>query len=289
LQSQFDRIENTDEILIHQVPDPKDPFENSGRFAGREKIRMTDWGPYDYSYPIIWHSNPVEKSDTLKLELIGLDGTWKLKKQKGLRVISAENGKFPSSIWAIKGKGEKVDIDMELEYSGNLGHYTKFGEWIGPKKVIPVRFRKFHLPMNWEVLFFSIDTAHHNPIRTGQLFSMYEKKAPVKTDSTDRLDYAWWGGLKAGENSHVQFLTVASTRAKIDTGFYELSVTWDDAVRVYVDDKLVLDEWEPAKYTFDESPNRRIRLQLGGDHDFRVEHVELGGFATLSLKIQPVK
>jgi hypothetical protein len=61
-------------------------------------------------------------------------------------------------------------------------------------------------------------------------------------------------------------------------------VTWDDAVRVYVDDKLVLDEWNPALYKFDESPNRRIKLQLNGLHKFRVEHIELGGFATLSLR-----
>ncbi len=36
---------------------------------------------------------------------------------------------------------------------------------------------------------------------------------------------------------------------------------------------------------FDESPHKKIRLQLGGKHTFMVEHVELGGFATLSLKL----
>jgi hypothetical protein len=56
-------------------------------------------------------------------------------------------------------------------------------------------------------------------------------------------------------------------------------------VRVFVDGKLVLDEWNPSEYPFDESPNKKIQLQLGGAHKIRVEHLELGGFATLSLKI----
>jgi hypothetical protein len=56
-------------------------------------------------------------------------------------------------------------------------------------------------------------------------------------------------------------------------------------VRVYVDGKRVVNEWNPSKYSFDESPNKKVRLQLGGNHRIRVEHVELGGFATLDLKL----
>jgi hypothetical protein len=59
-------------------------------------------------------------------------------------------------------------------------------------------------------------------------------------------------------------------------------------VRVYVDEKLVIDEWNPSKYKFDESPHRKIKLALGGNHNFRVEHVELGGFATLALKLKKI-
>jgi hypothetical protein len=68
-----------------------------------------------------------------------------------------------------------------------------------------------------------------------------------------------------------------------------LGVTWDDAVRVYVDGKLVIDEWNPSLYKFDESPHKIIKLRLGGKHDFLVEHVELGGFATLSLKLRKIE
>jgi hypothetical protein len=56
---------------------------------------------------------------------------------------------------------------------------------------------------------------------------------------------------------------------------------------LYVDGKLIIKEWDPAQYVFDESPNRRAIIHLKkGIHYFRVEHVELGNFATLSLKLQ---
>ena len=143
--------------------------------------------------------------------------------------------------------------------------------------------------MDWEVRWFSMDTASHNPIKTGELFPPNVRMAPIKTEKVKKLEYAWWGGLKAGDEKYKQFITVAEATAVFPKGVYELSVTWDDAVRIYVDGKLIINEWNPSKYKFDESPNRRIIFNLGGSHQFRVEHLELGGFATLNLKLKLVK
>ena len=121
------------------------------------------------------------------------------------------------------------------------------------------------------------------------LFSNVEKKAPLKIEKVKSLDYAWWGGVKEGGIQYKQFLTIASTTDFFEPGEYELSVTWDDAVRVSIDGKMVINEWTPSLYSFDESPHKKVRVKLGGNHNFMVEHVELGGFATLSLKIKPVE
>ena len=73
----------------------------------------------------------------------------------------------------------------------------------------------------------------------------------------------------------------------LEAGQYELGITWDDAVRVYLDGELIADEWYPSRYTFDESPHKVVPITVsGGTHKLRVEHVELGGFATLSLKLK---
>ncbi len=248
---------------------------------------ITEWGPYDFRYPFIWQTNPVEKGDTLRFDILGPKGSWEIKSIRGLEKLSATKGSIPASITAVRQHSERTDIQLELEYKG-AAFTNNMGEPVKAGKPYHFQFRKFFQPINWEILYYSMDTAFHNPIRTGMLFSMTERKAPVLTQRKDRLDEAWWGGIRAEGISYPQFFTVADGTADFLPGNYELSVTWDDAVRVYVDGKLVLDEWNPSKYTFDESPRRKLQLALGGKHSFRVEHVELGGFACLSLKINPL-
>lgn len=280
----FDLVEST--FIIPVVPNPGNPFLGNEKLAGRKNILITEWGPYDFRYPIIWNTNPTDSGAIMKFDILGPKGNWEIKSFKGVKNFSAMKGIFPAVLTAEKIRGDRTDIFIELEYKG-VAFTTVFGEAIPAGRPHRFNFRKFFQPVDWEVLFYSLDTASHNPIATGMLFSMYERKAPFKTEKKDRLDYAWWGGIKEAGVQYPQFITVADGNAELPAGNYELSVTWDDAVRVYIDSKLVLDEWTPSKYTFDESPNKKLRVSLGGKHLFRVEHVELGGFATLSLKIKP--
>ena len=270
------------------ILNPMDPFKGSGKLAGRKNIMIAEWGPYDFNSPIIWNTNPTDTSDIMKFDLLGPKGKWQIKHFRGVQNISANKGEFPAVITVQKIKGERTDIFIELEYAGSA-ITTPFGEKIPAGKPYTFSFKKFFQPINWEVLFYALDTVYYNPIKTGTLFSMVEKKAPFKTVMADKLDYAWWGGIKESGVTYPQFITVAAGTAEIPKGVYELSVTWDDAIRVYVDEKMVIDEWNPSLYTFDESPNKKVRLNLVGNHHFRVEHIELGGFATLSLKLKPVE
>ncbi|MBI5856952.1 MAG: right-handed parallel beta-helix repeat-containing protein [Sphingobacteriales bacterium] len=275
-------------VYLPRIKNYKDSFRKFPKYDGRKNIMITEWGPYDFRSPIIWNTNPTDTSSIMKFNLIGPKGKWQIKNIKGVKNISASSGTFPANITAEKTKGERTDILIELEYTGSA-ITTVFGEKISAGKPYKFQFRKFFQPIDWEVLFYSLDTTYHNPITTGMLFSMTERKAPFRTEKTNKLDYAWWGGIKETGVQHRQFITSANGSARFLPDNYELSVTWDDAVRVYVDEKLVIDEWNPSRYSFDESPNKKVRLRLGGNHNFRVEHVELGGFATLSLKIKPVE
>jgi hypothetical protein len=221
----------------------------------------------------------------MNFDLIGPKGKWEIKKIRGVKNLSAMKGEFPSTISAERITGERTDIIIELEYKG-VPFNTAFGETTsGPYRFY---FRKFFQPIQWEVNFYSLDTISHNPIKTGFLFSPLERKAPFRTEGPTKLDYAWWGGIKEKGVQYPSFITTAQGSANFPAGVYQLSVTWDDAVRLYIDEKLVVDEWNPSRYTFDESPNKKIRVNLGGNHNFRVEHLELGGFATLSLKFKPI-
>lgn len=272
-------------LVLPEISSGPDPFKGSGKLAGRKNIRMTEWGPHDYRSPIIWNTNPTTKSDTMFFNLIAPGGKWKIIQHKGVKLVSKKNGVFPDSIFAIKNNSPDTDISIDLEYTGPA-IVTPMGRTNSANKPYRFSFTKYFKPINFEVLFYSLDTINHNPIKSGSLFSPLERKAPFKTENVNKIDYAWWGGIKGPDQQHRQFITVAEGSADFEKGLYEIGVTWDDAVRVYVDEKLIIDEWNPSRYTFDESPHKKLRLNLGGRHNIRVEHIELGGFATLSLKIK---
>ena len=280
-----DKLSADPVVSVPEISQPKDPFKGNGYLAGRKNILITEWGPYNFQSPIIWNTNPTDTSGVMTFDLKGPKGKWVIKNFKGVKNISGIKGKFPASISAERIASDRTDISIELEYKGSA-ITTLSGLSIAAGKSYKFFFKKFFQPMNWQVLWFSLDTTFHNPIKTGQLFSPNVRMAPVKSEKTNKLEYTWWGGLKTSGDQYKQFITVADATAFIQKGTYELSLTWDDAVRLYVDGKLIINEWNPSKYKFDESPNRKIILDLGGTHQFRVEHVELGGFATLNLKLK---
>jgi len=267
------------------IPSPQDPFKGNVSFAGRKNILISEWGPYDFRSPIIWNTNPTDTSPVMKFDLPGPKGKWKIKRFKGVENISAMNGEFPATITATKIAGSHTEILIELEYTG-AAITTPFGQHISAGKPYLFSFKKFFQPIHFEVVWYAYDFAMHDPITTGQLLPPNVRLRPIKTENVNKLDYAWWGGIKTEEGEFKQFVTLANGSAEIEKGNYELGVTWDDAVRVYVDGKLVIDEWNPSLYKFDESPHKTVKLQLGGKHFFTVEHVEKGGFATLGLKLK---
>jgi hypothetical protein len=101
------------------------------------------------------------------------------------------------------------------------------------------------------------------------------------------VNYAWWGGIRKRDSLYSKFLTMAEGKADLEEGKYEIRVSWDDAMKLYVDEKLIIKEWNPSQYVFDESPNKKVVIHLNkGEHHFRLEHVEMGNFATLSLQLR---
>jgi parallel beta-helix repeat protein len=270
---------------IRDLPSSQDPFKGQGVFAGRKNIMITEWGPYDFRSPIIWNTNPTDTTGLMQFDLTGPKGRWKIKKFKGVKDISSMSGDFPGTITATKLASDRTDILIELEYTGS-SITTTLGETIAAGKPYLFSFKKFFQPVNFDIVWYGYDFKGHDPIKTGQIIPPNARLRPIKTEKTNKLDYAWWGGIKNADTNYPQFVTSASGSANFEKGNYELGVTWDDAVKVYVDGKLVIDEWNPSLYKFDESPHKKIKLALAGPHTFTVEHAELGGFATLSLKIR---
>ena len=281
----FEKIVLDSAEEVPNIASPQNPFKGQGALAGRKNIMITEWGPYDFRYPIIWNTNPVDTGLTMKFDVMGPKGMWRVISTKGIEQVRFSKTSLPSEITAIRRPGDKINIEILLEFIGD-SFTDQFGNQVAAKKPYRFSFKKFFQPIDFNVLWYAYDFKMHDPIKTGMIIPPTARLKPVKEEKTTKLDYAWWGGIKSSEGDHPQFVTSATGSATFEKGEYELGVTWDDAVRVYLDGKLIIDEWNPSLYKFDESPHKTVKLSLEGKHGFTVEHAELGGFATLSLKIR---
>lgn len=268
------------------VKNPMNPFKGNAKFSGRKNIMVTEWGPYDFRYPLIWNTNPTDTSNTMQFDVLGPKGKWKVISMTGVEMDEMVVDTFPNKFFAKKLPDSRTDIEIVAEYSGT-SFVDQFGNKIPASTAYRFAFRKFFQPIDFTVKFYSFDSTN-NPIKTNSIETL-EKQEPFKIEKVNKLDYAWWGGIKLNDKQYNQFLTIAEGTADMEAGSYELGITWEDAVRIYIDDQLTVDEWNPSEYSFDESPNKKVQITVNeGTHKFRVEHVESGSFATLSLKLKKI-
>ena len=190
---------------------------------------------------------------------------------------------MPSKLSAVKTKERGEEILIELTYKGEK-ITTPFGKPVAAGKPYSFMFRDARVPVNWSLRWYAFDSIQ-NPVSDPSQLTLLEKTTAVQSESVNEINYAWWGGI-GKEKKYPRFLTIGEADIDLPKGKYIFSVSWDDAVRLYVDGNLVLDEWNPSKYVFDESPSRQVPVELSGKHHLRVEHVELGGFATLAVKLK---
>ncbi len=102
----------------------------------------------------------------------------------------------------------------------------------------------------------------------------------VRDDSS--IDFNWGSGSPGGGIGPDFFSVRWANAFRLDGGKYRFTVDVDDGVRLWVDDRLVIDEWrEQALRKFTQE------LELGaGNHTFRLEYVEYTGVARIRLKIE---
>ena len=277
----FTKEEN--ELMQANLPFKKSLLKEDSLLMGRNQIRMTEWGPYDFKSPLIWNTNPVAASDTMQFEIIGPKGNWKIIRNRGIKNISAVQGNVPASIAGIKTNEVGQDILIELEYTGETVT-TPLGETVKKRAVYHFSYRNALLPLQWKVNWYSYDSLH-NPVGDPSVLPMLLAKPPILTDAVTGLDFAWWAGV-GRDKKYEQFITVAETNTDFPDGEYELGVSWEDVVRIYIDGQLLLDEWKPAQHVYDESPHRDLQVNLAGKHHIRVEQANQQGFATIIIKLK---
>jgi alpha-L-fucosidase len=76
-----------------------------------------------------------------------------------------------------------------------------------------------------------------------------------------------------------RFAVVANSSVTLAPGAYTLRTISDDAIRVWIDGRLAIDDWTPHESVVDAVPIR------GGKHELRVEYYQVDGWTELRVDI----
>jgi parallel beta-helix repeat protein len=263
--------------VVEPLPGGRDVLSAPVIRRGRDAIIVDEWGPYDWRSPKLW---PKGRSDAtpLVLRVLGPAGSWRVVAREGIGRLSAMTGTVGDTIVVTAAAGREQDFRLELEYRGEatvspIGDSTAAGR--------PVRFawERYRPAALWDVRFVALDSAGAHPADTAQVALALRDSARAVLD-TARLDLMWYRPPKA-EIPPARLLTEARATITLPRGRYRLRTIADDAIRVWVDERLVMDDWAPG-----ESRTRETLVPLGGRHAFRVEHLQLDGWYELRLDIE---
>lgn len=105
------------------------------------------------------------------------------------------------------------------------------------------------------------------------------KGDPTLVRNDDNIDFDWGTGSPDGSINSDNFSVRWTRKLSFDDGRYLFTVRTDDGVRLYIDDRLVIDQWKERdgdKLTYEASLGK-------GTHKIRMEYFEKSGQALAKL------
>ncbi len=245
---------------------------------GRQYILVDEWGPYDFRSPAIWLREQTPDGK-LTFEILGPKGKWKIWKWSGFEKMGAETGNVPGDLHATLLKDSTINVEVEMEYVGDEV-VSPFGIRTAKGQPYTFRYRHFRVPTPWTVSYFQYN-GQTDPQKHYEAFKLLLATKPIKTETKSDLAYQWYGTIGPGLPGD-SIGTLAETQITVPAGNYEIGLTSDDGARLWVDDKLVLDDWQPH-----EAAQKSVVVKLGGKHHIRMEHYEVSGLSTLNFIFKP--
>lgn len=249
---------------------------------GRRYIMMREWGPYDFQSPILWWTK-TDSSGKMYFDILGPKGEWKVKNTKGVYDLSAEKGQVPGGLSVHKRPNE--DINITLEYMGQRV-ISPFGQKYPAGTSYLFSYKKLFLPTLWNVKLFSF-TDSTDPVKHPVAFEkMLSSSSPLKQIIVKRLDNSFWN--KLGTNLPASKITTVSTaEINFPKGRYLIGVSAGDIVKVYIDNKLVINAWDTSKLVYDADYHHQTTLSLKGRHNLRIVQAQYGSYGMLYFTLNP--
>jgi parallel beta-helix repeat protein len=250
---------------------PASPLTRRDRAA----IVVDEWGPYDWHAPRLW---PVDslREVPLRLLVLGPGGRWRVVSRRGVAALSRSAGHIGDTIAVTPSGGPGADWDVQLEYRGAA---TVSPRGIRRAAGVPYRFAfaRFEPPADWTMRVYAWADST-DPRSKPEAFAALLGGAPLLTRRAPRLDFEWYRPQIAGVPQE-RFALEATGTVTLPHGRYTLRTISDDAVRVWVDGALAIDEWTPHESVVSHAP------LAGGRHELRVQYYQVDGWAELRVDI----
>jgi hypothetical protein len=260
-------------LVPPRIPGSLEPGTDSLARRNRSAIIVTEWGPYDWRSPLLW---PIDSSraSPLKLAVLGPEGRWRVVGRHGIRMVSRDSGYVGVSavdtIVVTPAPGQENDWELTLEHVPGALASGQPGKRFS--------YRRFEPAIDWSVRFFTWSDSAADPPKNAAAFATLLRSTPTVSRQAPRLDYLWYRPTIAGVPQD-RFAIAASGTVTLAPGEYTLRTISDDGVRVWVDDRLVIDSWTPHESKVD-----AVALG-GGRHAIRVQYYQLQGWTELRLEI----
>lgn len=104
--------------------------------------------------------------------------------------------------------------------------------------------------------------------------------APSFIRQENAINYNWWDGSPAPGISKDNFSVRWTRRAEFADGVYRFAATMDDGMRVYLDGKLIIDDWA---FSATHTVSKDVAVSAGV-HQIVVEYFDGGGQAVASFE-----
>ncbi|MDU1890825.1 MAG: glycoside hydrolase family 3 C-terminal domain-containing protein [Dysgonomonas sp.] len=130
-------------------------------------------------------------------------------------------------------------------------------------------------------VIYTDDKCKHHGFRAEYFNNIDFSGEPVIRQIENKINYSWTAGteLKGMPKDYfsVRWSGVISSD---ETAEYEFSLGGDDVYRMFIDDKLVIDDWSPAAYR---NTSITKSLEAGKKYRIRIEYYQKGGNAAVTF------
>ncbi|MCE9637487.1 MAG: right-handed parallel beta-helix repeat-containing protein [Planctomycetes bacterium] len=257
-------VRNTAESL--GVLGARDVYLPAATLRGRKYILIDEWGPVPPRETRLFPARQSAAGEA-KLSVLGVDGTFEVKALTDGFIAEPSKGALPAtvSIRRKDGVAGAAAFDVEIVAKGTTH-----------------RASGSLFTTTWDVRFF---TWTKDPREDADAWKALLAGEPVERRTLPALDFAWQDGKVSDAVGADRFATSATTEVELPAGQWTLHTVSDDGIRVWFDDRLVIDDWTHHGPT---PHDVALDFAVAAKHTIRVEHFEIDGWAALSVGLLPV-